>query len=240
MTDWTKEAIIQRLIEIERKGYIAIPKESFRNDDGIGGQILEREFGVKENNLHSADLKKYELKGLRYKKSKPNMLTLFHQKPVSGMTVNQIFDRFGYIRKSKRSDILKKKLFTTISGNKYNNLGFILKAKSDTEICLYHKDEYLATWNLSEAANKINNVVLALADTQNKTNSSEETFHYIEAYLLENRKSLADAITAGAVVMDLCIDQPADKSKGIHDRGPHIRIPVKKLSYLYDSVERIL
>lgn len=240
MMNWTKDAVIARLQEIEQKGFIPIPEGTFRNDDGIVGQVLEREFGVQENNLHLADLGIFELKGMRFKKNKPNMLTLFHQKPVSGMTVKEIFDRFGYIRKSKRSDIMKKKLFTTIRGDKLNSLGFILKPISDEEIKLYYKDEYLATWDLSEASQKIDHVILAFAETEGSVNSRDEKFHYIKAYLLEGTKSLAEAISIGAVVMDLCIDQPADGSKSLHDRGPHIRIPIKKLNYLFDTVEEIL
>lgn len=40
--------------------------------------------------------------------------------------------------------------------------------------------------------------------------------------------------------MDLCIDQPADGSKPVHDRGPHIRIPIRKLNALFDVVEQVL
>lgn len=48
---WTKEAVIERLKEINSKGFIPVPQGMFRADDGIVGQILEREFGVAENNL---------------------------------------------------------------------------------------------------------------------------------------------------------------------------------------------
>lgn len=240
MMTWTKEQVIEELKRINQKGFISIPREMFRTDDGIVGQILEREFGVQENNLHLADLGTFELKGMRYKKNRPNMLTPFHQTSSAGMTPNQIFDRFGYIRKSNRSNIMKKKLFTTIRGDKFNSLGFILKANSESDICLYYQEEYLATWNLSSAKSKIDQVILAFADTKGKSGSKDEQFHYIKAYLLDGANNFAEAINQGAVVMDLCIDQPADQSRGIHDRGPHIRIPIKKLEYLFENVEQIL
>ena len=41
--------------ELRDKGFISVPEGMFRKDDGIVGQILEREFGVAENNLHLAD-----------------------------------------------------------------------------------------------------------------------------------------------------------------------------------------
>lgn len=237
---WTKERVIKKLVEINSKGYIGVPSTMLRTDDGIVGQILEREFGVEENNLHLADLGTYELKGMRYKKSKPNMLTLFHQTSTSGMTPIEIFDRFGYERQSNRSGIMKKKLFTTIKGNSLNSLGFILKANQENEIYLYHDDEYLATWDLSVGKKKIHQVILVFADTKGTTNSSSEQFHYIKAYILSRPKPLDEAIRSGAVVMDLCIDQPLDGSKGVHDRGPHIRIPISKINCLFDEVEQIL
>ncbi len=239
-TLWTKERVITKLHEINEKGYISVPKGMFRTDDGIVGQILEREFGVSENNLHLADLGNYELKGMRNKHGKPNMLTLFHQTSTSGMTPIQIFDEFGYIRKSNRNGVLKKKLFTTIKGSGINSLGLILKANAENEIYLYHGNRYLATWDLSVAKQKIDQVILVFADTKGPTNSPTEQFHYVKGYILSNPKPMDEAIRSGAVVMDLCIDQPADKSKGVHDRGPHIRIPVSKLSFLFNSVEQVL
>ena len=243
---WSIEKIKEKLMEVEQKGFIGIPENMYRRDDGIVGQILEREFGIVENNLRVGDLGKFELKGMRWKKSKPNMLTLFHKTSASGLTPIQIFDRFGYVKKSKRSDIMKKKLFTTIRGDKYNNLGFILKANGEDKIELYHREkdsmsnEYIATWDLSEAKKKIGQMILVFADNKGTVNSREEQFHFTKAYLLDNIMCLSDAINAGAVVMDLCIDKPIDSLKAPHDRGPHIRIPIKKLEYLYGRREVLL
>lgn len=238
--DWTIEIVKEKLLEIEAKGFIPIPSGTFRTDDGIVGQVLEREFGVAENNLHMADLGgTYELKGMRQRKNKSN-LTLFHQTSSSGLNPINIFDRFGYHRKSNRSDVMMKKLFTTIKGNRTNSLGFILKALNEDDIGLYYNDEYLATWDLTDAKQKISQVILALAETQGAANSKTEKYHYNEVYLLSGVKNISEAISKGSVVMDLCIDQPAGGSKAPHDRGPHIRIPVKKLGDLFESVTRIL
>lgn len=238
--EWTKENVIIRLKEINRKGYISVPGDMYRTDDGIVGQILEREFDVQENNLHLADLGTFELKGMRKRKGKTCLLTLFHQTSSSGMTPIEIFNRFGYVRMSSRSNILKKKLFTTIRGDKVNSLGLILKPKGTEMVDLFYHNEYLATWDLSSCKTKIQKVILAFANTQGKTNSPDETFYFNEAYLLAHPNNIANAISSGAIVMDLCIDQPADGSKAAHDRGPHIRISVKKLSSLFEIVEQIL
>lgn len=238
--EWTKEQVISRLKEIESKGYIPVPSGMYRNDDGIVGQILEREFEVNENNLHIADLGTYELKGMRIKKGKSSTLTLFHQTSTAGMTPIQIFDRFSYVRASQRDGTLKRKLFTTIYGNKENSLGFILMPSGTSNVDLYYKDEYIARWDLSRGLEKIQQVLLAFAETTGRRNTEDECFHYVKAFILSSPKNIYKAISEGAVIMDLCIDQPADGSKAVHDRGPHIRIPVRKLSSLFDVVEQIL
>ncbi len=239
---WTKEAIIEQMDIISAKGFISVPQGMFRRDDGIVGQVLEREFGVPENNLHLADLGKYELKGMRIKNKKSSKLTLFHQTSTAGMTPNEIFARFSYEKPSNRRDEMMRKLFTTIKGNKFNNLGFILRSSGESMVHLYYLDEYLATWDLTSGEGKINQIILAMAETVGKANSKEEQFHFVKAYILSSPKNIYEAISEGAVVMELCIDQPVAEFgiKSPHDRGPHIRIPIKKLDKLFGSVERIL
>lgn len=238
---WTKENVIKKMAEIRDKGFICIPDDMYRKDDGIVGQILEREFGVAENNLHLADLGTYELKGMR-KKNKASTLTLFHQTSTSGLSPNEIFDRFSYERPSQRDGTPKRKLFTTIYGNKINSLGFILRGNGEANVDLYYRDEYLATWDLTSGNGKIKQVLLALAETRGAANFQNEEFHFVEAYILSSPRNIYDAIASGAVVMDLCIDQPAAdfREKAPHDRGPHIRIPVRKLNSLFESVEKIM
>lgn len=239
---WTKEKVTARMKEVSEKGFIPIPEGTYRKDDGIVGQVLEREFGVAENNISLADLGTYELKGTRLKKNKASNLTLFHKKQTSGMSPSQIFKRFSYERPSRRDGSLKRKLFTTIKGDRQNNLGFILKASGEANVSLYYHDEYLATWDLTSGEGKINQILLAMAETTGVANSKDERFHFVKAYILSSPKNIYEAISAGAVVMDLCIDQPASDfgKKAPHDRGPHIRIPIKKLHLLFDSVEQIL
>lgn len=237
---WEKEDIVKHLTYIKSKGFISIPIGMYRKDDGIVGQILEKEFDLHENNLPIADLGTYELKGMRLNKKKSQTLTLFHQKPISGLTPIEIFDRFSYIRPSNRSGIMKKKLFTTIYGNRFNSLGFILKANGENIVDLFHHDEYLSTWDLSSGMKKIDKVILALAETQGQINSKSEKFHYVKAFLLSSPKELSTAISKGIIKMDLCIDQPLDSSKAPHDRGPHIRISIAKLNGFFNNIEVLL
>ena len=241
-TVWTKEKVKEQLKKTEAKGFIGIPEDLYRKDDGAIGQILEREFNVEENNLHIADLGTYELKGARVsksKKKKTGMLTLFHKTSTSGLKPVEIFERYSYVKKSNRSAEMKNKLFFTARGNKKNKQGFILKASDTGEIKLYHEDDYLASWDLTEGKHKIKQVLLVYAETEGKPLSKDEKFHYIKAYILSKPKSIEEAIRNGHVAMDFCIDQPVDGSKAPHDRGPHIRINFDKLGELFGEIEEI-
>ena len=241
-TIWTKDKVIEQLKATEAKGFIAIPGELFRSDDGAIGQILEKEFGVKENNLHIADLGTYELKGTRIsksKKKKQGMLTLFHKTSTAGLKPIDIFDRFNYIAPSKRDGTLKRKLFTTVRGNRNNNRGFKLDISNTVSVDLYHNNEYLASWQFTDGEHKIKQVLLVFAETEGKALSKDEKFHYVKALILSRPKRIDEAIKKGYIAMDFCIDQPLDCNKGPHDRGPHIRVNFNKLGELFDSIEEI-
>lgn len=235
---WTIEQITIKLNDIKTKGFIPIPQGMYRRDEGVIGQILEREFNITENNLSIRDLGNFELKGMR---KKSGTLTLCHKTTESGLTPIQIFDRFGYIRPSKRDQsFLKKKLFTTVTGTKQNSLGFILKSPDPTSIDMFHGEEFICGWNLGESIEKIDQIILVIAETLGKTLARDEQFHFIEAFLLDELKNLDELVESGVIVIDFCIDQPVGSVRGPHDRGPHIRIPKSKLLNGYRDVKRIL
>jgi len=236
--NWTLDQITQKLEEIEKKGFIPIPPKMYRRDEGIIGQILEREFNLSENNLSIRDLGDFELKGMR---KKSGILTLCHKTTELGLTPIQVFDQFGYVRPSKRDpSILKKKLFTTIKGTRQNSLGFILKSSGSSGITMNYGEEFICGWNLEKSIEKVDQIILVKAETKGRTLAKDEQFHFVEAYLLDELKNMDELVDTGVIVIDFCIDQPINSTKGPHDRGPHIRIPKSKLLYAYKDVKRIL
>lgn len=235
--EWTLEAVSAKIRQLKERGFIPVPSNMFREDEGIVGQLLEREFNVKENNLTVRDLGTFELKGMR---EKSNTMTLCHKKPEVGLTPIEIFERFGYKAPSRRNpSVMKKKLFTTVK-SRPNNLGLRLIAKEKTGIEMYHGEEFICKWDLSEQLKKIEKIILVDARTTGKTRSKEERFHYTGAYLLEELRPLVDLVQEGILVIDFCIDQKVGDSRGPHDRGPHIRVPRKKFEKAYRKSIRIV
>jgi hypothetical protein len=234
---WSKEQIHKRLLEIKAKGFLPIPDGMYRRDEGVIGQILEREFGIKENNISVRDLGSFELKGMR---DKSGTLTLGHKTTDAGLSPIEVFEKFGYIKPSNRNkSILKKKLFTTVK-SKTNNLGLYLAPSNDTRINMYHNSEFICSWNLLEPLEKINAILLVFAETKGVTASKDEQFHFTDAYFLQNLKPLPTLVSSNIVVIDFCIDKPVDSNRSPHDRGPHIRIPKSKLFEAYEFTEKIL
>lgn len=204
--EWTLEAVKQRLVQIKEKGFISIPEGLTKNDDGVVGQIFEREFGINENNLPVRDLGTFELKGVR---SKSTNLTLSHKRNIPGLSPIEIFHRFGYIRHSKRNpEVLKKKFFVTIKGKKANPQGLRLRGIGNASLDMVYGDEFICEWDLSSKMDKMDKIILGIADTLGNTNSPDEHFHYVKAFLLEGLKPLKDLVDNDIIVIDFCIDQP--------------------------------
>lgn len=240
--EWTLEAVIKRLEEIKAKGHIGIPPGMHRTDDGIVGQLLEREFRIAENNLSVRDLGTFELKGIR--KTSSN-ITLSHKKAQKGCSPIDIFHRFGYIRPSKRNpNVLKKKLFVTINGRKPNPQGLMLRGIDNVSVDMVYRDEVICEWDLTVPLLKMDQIILGVATTIGKTNALDERFHYESAYLLDGLRPLKWLIDSGIIVIEMSIDQPVLKDgtplEPPHDRGPHIRAAVKKLRLAYKQMSKIL
>ena len=237
--NWELSRVIKKLEEVRAQGFVSIPPGQYRNDDGVVGQVLERHFGLRENNLGVGDLGRFELKAMRERSA---TLTLCHKNPVSGASPQELFRRFSYERPSRREPgVMKRKLFTTVTGARANNLGLILLAAPEGNgFELYCHDEFIARWDLSEQLAKMDRLILAFARTQGQANSPQERFHFFQAFMLEGLNGMASLVEEGVVTLSLCIDQPLDGRRMPHDRGPHIRMPRTRLLRAYAKVEPLV
>jgi MvaI/BcnI restriction endonuclease family protein len=170
-----------------------------------------------------------------------NVVTFAHKRPDIGLSPIQIFDRFGYVRKSNRDpDVMKKKLFTTVGGSRANSLGLRLQAGAKAHIEMFFHDEFICSWSLTDALRKMDQVIPVEAETSGTRNSIDERFHFVRAYPLNGLRRIGDLVTENVVVVDFCIDQILGSSQGPHDRGPHIRISRRKVSRAYHEVRTLL
>ncbi len=156
------------------------------------------------------------------------------------MTPLEIFEKFGYERPSKRnSQILKKKLFTTVK-SRPNNLGLYLVPQGNTCIEMHYGSQSICSWDLSQSLNKINAILLVFAQTQGVTASRDEKFYFTKAHLIKELKPLSTLVSSNIIVIDFCIDKIVGTDVSPHDRGPHIRIPKSKIFAAYEVNEKIL
>ncbi len=105
---------------------------------------------------------------------------------------------------------------------------------------MFYESEFLCGWDLADAIEKIDKIILVLANTTGGTSKKEEQFHYIRGLLLNGLKPINELVDKGNIVIDFCIDQVLGSSKVPHDRGPHIRIPKTQLANSYREVKVIL
>lgn len=236
-TNWSLDEIRAKLRKVNGKGFLSIPPGMYRRDEGVVGQVLEREFGISENNVSVGDLGDFELKGMR---ARSNKMTLCHKTTEVGLSPIEVYDRFGYVKPSNRDkSVLKKKLFTTVTGTRANSLGLILKPSGKSSIDMFFGEEFICGWHLEESLKKIDRIILVLADTRGETASKDEEFHYVQAYLYNGLKSVDELVGKGIIVIDFCIDQVMGSRKVPHDRGPHIRIPKSKLGAAFRDVRLV-
>lgn len=227
----------EKLYIISQRGYIPTLR---RGDTGVG-QTLEKNLGLKENNLSLPDIGgEVELKAFR--KNTDSMLTLFTKEPLSNFGRGRdryLLENFGYasLTPDKISD-----LYTTISAIDYNSQGFKLEVKGD-RLQLCHKTipidvywPYELLKNVFEQ--KLPALVVVLADTIGY--EFDEQFHYNEAYYLKgfSFEGFMTAIEAGIIKVDLRMHLRSNNTPRNH--GTAFRVVKSKIYTCFDLKQRIL
>lgn len=196
--------------EIRERGFI----ESHRKGDTGIGKTLEDELGVEENSVQAADLDKVELKSNR--RNSNSKITLFTKSPDK-RDVNNKALRVKYRYHTEESRELNPNiniLHTTVNGKGFNSLdgeSFIKLTERDNKIYLEHatdgvledacwsKDNFKKAFDKKYPAKKMYHV-----QADSKVEDENESFHYTEAYSLENFSS--DDMMASLMSGDLEID----------------------------------
>ncbi len=226
----------EKLETIKSMGFI---KAHRAHNTGIG-KTLEDLLGIKENNIRLPDVGDIELKAKRI--TSDSMLTLATKTPEPKGTNRKLFEEYKY-----KDEESYYNLHSTVFGSKVNPQGFRITYK-DGKLFLKNKKHIEAYWDEGifedVLVSKSNKILLVFAETKGASNSSDEQFHFIEAYLLQglNFNKFRDAIEKDYLKIDIRIGvYRSGKNKGkYHDHGTGFRMHKRDFLKLYDSYEHLL
>lgn len=230
------EEVRRRLTEIRDKGYV---KTHRAHDTGVG-KTLEDLLGISENNISLPDIGEIELKAKRIESG--SMLTLATKSPLPKGVNRVLFDNYKYL-----DDYGYYNLHSTVYGSKYNPQGFKVTFK-ENRLFLENPRGIVAYWSISifddSLKSKSDKVLLVFAETKGERKSTNEEFHYTEAYMLSNlnRDKFVAAILHDRLKVDIRIGVfRSGKRKGqYHDHGTGFRISKTDFLQLYDSYQQVL
>ncbi len=135
MKIYTKDELIEALIEIRNRGWIPTRR---KNNDGGVGNTLEDLLGIEENNLPIPNAAEWELKA--QKKDTTSLITLFHMEPsprAFKFVPSILLPEFGWRHKEagKKYPHNEKSFRQTINAKRYSSRGFSIKVdRNDRKI----------------------------------------------------------------------------------------------------------
>ena len=230
------EDLIKKLQEIKKMGFL----KTVRAHDGGVGNTLEFLLGIKENNIRLPDAGKIEIKAKRI--DSRSMLTLASKSPLPRGVNKILFNAYSHVAEDGI-----RKLYTTIYGSRINPQNFKVSFESG-KLILENKNNIMAYWPVDllfeGLVAKAEKVLLVYADTKGEKGSTNEKFHYTEAYLLDgiNLEEIKKILEEGKLKFDIRIgaDKSGKKIGVYHDHGTAIRISKQDYPKLYKKHEKII
>jgi len=256
MKTYTKESLIEALVNIRDRGWIPTGR---KNNDGGVGNTLEDLLGIEENNLPIPNATEWELKA--QKKDTTSLITLFHMEPsprAYKFVPSILLPEFGWAHQEAGQKYLnhEKSFRQTINATGYSNRGFTVKVDRNDRKVLVDFDhcrivdddhpEWIKTvsgkiltpnpyWGFDDlyhkAGTKLHNSFFVWAES--KTINGTLHFHYQDIYMLKkfDLNKFVDAIEAGNVYIDF------DARTG-HNHGTKFRLRRESLISLYAEVKK--
>lgn len=257
---YTKEALIDKLLEIKHKGWIEGGRQG---NDGNVGNTLEDLLGIKENNLPIPNAAEWELKCQRMKGS--SRTTGFHIEPsprALHLVPNLLLKNYGWPHKDAgiKYPIEEMSFRMTMSALNRTDRGFgivvndnerKIEVSFDSKSVHPRHDKWLKSvdkriglkeltpqpyWGFDDlfhkVGNKLHNCFYILADC--KQENGIEFFQYNKIYKLSSfdKNKLIDAIRNGILVAEF------DARTG-HNHGAKFRFKKGDLPVFYKYAELI-
>lgn len=260
MKEYTKESLVEALLDIRARGWIVTHR---KNNDGGIGNTLEDLLDIPENNLPLPNAAEWELKA--QKKNTSSLLTLFHMEPsprAFKIVPRILLPIYGWphAHAGGKYPETERSFRQTIRAGRFSDRGFtVLVAHNERKVSV--KFDYAqidlerhAAWatdilakagpaNLDpipywgfddlfhKAGVKLGNCFLVQATA--KKIDDELCFRYEDIYMLSgfSLDRFIEAIEVGNIYIDF-------DARTKHNHGTKFRIRRKILPELYRSVER--
>jgi len=233
----TLKEIQNRLEQLKNKGFVSSRR---KGPTGIG-HTLEQEIGLTETNLAIPDIGgRVELKATRINTG--SMVTLFtFNRAVWQVHPEEIISKYGYFDEQGRNS-----LYSTVFYGQANPQNLSIETdKENNKVHLYHTSGILlGTWSIftiiGKFISKLERLLLVLADSRIDENTGIESFHFSDAYILENPSpdNFLDAFINSQIAIDLRMH--LEDSGSVRNHGTGFRIRENYISYLYASRKKIL
>lgn len=257
METFTKEQLIEKLIEIKNSGWVRNARPG--NVGGVGNTV-EDLLGIEENNLPIPNAAEWELKCQR--SNTTSLTTLFHMEPsprAMRFVPQILLPKYGW--KHDQAGIRypegEMSFRQTIHGNSRSDRGFKVQIDNterkvlisfDSEFVDSRHSEWLATvkdrigldeltpqpyWGFDDlfhkAGTKLINCFYLLADS--KRENGIEYFSYNKIQMLQkfSIEKFAEGLNEGGVLVDF------DARTG-HNHGTKFRLRQNRLPDLYEKV----
>ena len=261
MKIFTKEELIEKLVQISKKGWIKNQRPG--NDGGIGN-TLEDLLGIEENNLPLPNASEWELKTQRSNTS--SLTTLFHMEPSPRALkfVPQILlPNYGWRHKLAGIKYPETEMSfrQTIGGNNRSDRGFkVVIDRNNKKVFISFDAKAVAEkhskwlkkveqriglnelkpqpyWGFNDlfhkAGTKLTNCFYVVADV--KKENKTEYYYYKKILMLMNFNfdNFLNAIETNDILVDF------DARTG-HNHGTKFRLRQNKFPNLYDKMIEIL
>ncbi len=257
MKTYTKETLIDALIDIKKMGWIASGRKV--NNAGAVGNTLEDLLGIEENNLPLPNAAEWELKAQRSRTT--SLITVFHSEPsprAYKFVPSVLLPKYGWAHQKAGEKYPETEMSfrQTISASDYSDRGFkVVVDKNERKVLITFNSEKVDSrhsewlknvesrvglqeletqpyWGFDDlfhkAATKLHNCFLAKADT--KKIDGKEYFQYNEIFMLKklSLEKFINAIEIGNIYVDF------DARTG-HNHGTKFRLRQNHFIDLYEE-----
>ena len=260
----SKEDLIEKFKEIEKRGWIKCPSKRKKNDGAVGN-LLEDLLGIPENNLPIPNAAEWELKAQRAETT--SLVTLCHQEPsprAAKLVPEMLLPKYGWPH-SKAGILYPEEEMSfraTLNAKSYTDRGFKVNVNRQQERVeiIFNSEEcnnnihakwlksveskvglgalpILPYWGFNDLYTKIGTKLINcfFVQAETKRENGNQFFHYNNVMMLKN----VDKEKFIEAIEQGLIYIDFDARTG-HNHGTKFRIKSKDIPMLYKEAIKII